>query len=125
MAALGVERDYIEYMMGYTISTYHDIRMKGIEFLRGIYTASGLSIKPKTRISKIDALKEIIHAWGMDPEEILTKKALAEPHRTFISQREQEQTAIQELRYLLKRAIIKELQSANPKKWYKFAPRGW
>ncbi len=64
MAALGVERDYIEYMMGHIISTYHDIRMKGIEFLRGIYTASGLSIKPKTRVSKIDALKEIIRAWG-------------------------------------------------------------
>jgi hypothetical protein len=57
MAALGVDRDYIEYMMGHTISTYHDIQMKGIEFLRGIYIASGLSIKPKTRISKIDALK--------------------------------------------------------------------
>ena len=77
--------------------------------------ASFGSIKPKTRISKIETLKEIIRAWGMSPEEILTKKALAEPHRTFISQQEQEQTAIQELRYVLKRAIIKELQSANPK----------
>jgi len=59
MAALGVDRDYIEHMMGHTISTYHDIKMKGLEFLRGIYMASGLSIKPKTRINKIDALKEI------------------------------------------------------------------
>ena len=56
MAALGVDRDYIEYMMGHTIRTYHDIEMKGIEFLRGIYIASGLSIKPKTRVSKIDAM---------------------------------------------------------------------
>jgi hypothetical protein len=46
-------------MMGHTISTYHDIQMKGIEFLRGVYIASGLSIKPKTRLSKIEALKEI------------------------------------------------------------------
>ena len=89
--------------------------MKGIEFLHGIYTASGLSIKPKTRISKIDALKEIIRAWGINPEEILTKKALAEPHRTFISRREQEQTEIQELRYVLKRVIMKELRNINPK----------
>ena len=43
MASLGVDRDYIEYMMGHTISTYHDIKMKGIEYLRGIYLASGLS----------------------------------------------------------------------------------
>jgi hypothetical protein len=49
MAALGVQTDYIEYMMGHTISTYHDIQMKGIEFLRGIYTASGLGIKPKNK----------------------------------------------------------------------------
>jgi len=73
MAALGVDRDYIEYMMGHTISTYHDIQMKGIKFLRGIYISSGLSIKPRTRISKIDALKEIIRAWGLNPEEILTR----------------------------------------------------
>ena len=48
---------YVEYMMGHTISTYHDIKMKGIEYLRGIYAASGLSIKPKTRVSKIDCCK--------------------------------------------------------------------
>lgn len=115
MAALGVERDYIEYMMGHTISTYHDIRMKGIEFLRGIYAASGLSIKPKTRVGKIDALKEIIRAWGMNPDEILAKKALVEPHRIFINPLEREQTEIQELRCVLKKAIIKELQRATQK----------
>jgi hypothetical protein len=79
MASLGVDRDYIEYMMGHTISTYHDIKMKGTEYLRGIYLASGLSIKPKTRVSKLDALKEIIRAWGLNPEEILTRDALREP----------------------------------------------
>ncbi|MDI6847749.1 MAG: tyrosine-type recombinase/integrase [Candidatus Bathyarchaeia archaeon] len=115
MAALGVQTDYIEYMMGHTISTYHDIRMKVIEFLRGIYAASGLSIQSKTRISKIDALKEIIRAWGMKPEEILTKKALTEPHRTFVSPREREQTEIHELRYVLKKAIMKELLKADRK----------
>jgi hypothetical protein len=36
-------------MMGHTVDTYHDIQMKGVEFLRGIYVASGLSIRPKTR----------------------------------------------------------------------------
>ncbi|MEM3880349.1 MAG: site-specific integrase [Candidatus Bathyarchaeia archaeon] len=48
LAALGMPTDYIEYMMGHTISTYHDIQMKGIEYLRGIYSAAALSIKPKT-----------------------------------------------------------------------------
>lgn len=61
-ATLGLNTDYIEYMMGHRISTYHDVQMKGIEFLRGVYAASGISIKPKTRVSKIEALKEIIRA---------------------------------------------------------------
>ena len=85
MAALGVPTEYLEYMMGHTLSTYHDIQMKGIEFLRNIYGASGLSIRPKTRLSKIETLKEIIRAWGMNPEEILTREAMLQPHRTIIS----------------------------------------
>jgi hypothetical protein len=40
-AAPGVQTDYIEYMMGHIISTYNDIQMKGMEFLRGVYAASG------------------------------------------------------------------------------------
>src|SRR3990170_3537933 len=48
-----IPTDYIEYMMGHTISTYNDIRMKGIEYLRNLYAASGLSVRPKTKLSKI------------------------------------------------------------------------
>ncbi len=57
--------------------------MKGVEFLRGIYAASGLSIKPKTRLNKIDAFKEIIRAWGLNPDEILTREALTKPNATW------------------------------------------
>jgi integrase len=78
MISMGVERDYIEYMMGHTLSIYHDVKMKGVDFLRGVYSASGLSIQPKTRASKILDLKEIIHSWGLNPEEVLTQKALNE-----------------------------------------------
>ena len=49
--------------------------MKGIEFLRDLYASSGLSIKPKTKISKIEQLRLIIEAWRMDPNEILSKEA--------------------------------------------------
>jgi len=113
MAALGVDRDYIEYMMGHTISAYHDIKMKGVEFLRGIYIASGLSIKPKTRMSKIYALKEIIRAWGLNPEEILTKQALTQPHRTIVSQGQLEDNQIHQLTIALKQQMLKELRE-NP-----------
>jgi len=82
MLGLGVQPDYVDYTMGHTADTHYDIQMKGIEFLRNIYTANDLSIQPKTRVNKVEALREIIRAWGLNPEEILTREALAEPHRT-------------------------------------------
>ena len=109
LAALGVPADYIEYMMGHKISTYHDVKMKGIEFLRNIYAASGLSIRPKTRMSKIEMLKEIIRAWGMNPEEILTKKALTEPHRVYVDLRDRGEDQVKALSAALKEMLRKEL----------------
>jgi len=116
MASLGVQADYIEYMMGHTISTYHDIKMKGTEYLRGIYLASGLGIKPKTRISKIDALKEIIRAWGLNPEEILTRDALTRPNRTVIDNSQLENRQLSQLTIALRQQMLKEIaqkQSQN------------
>jgi hypothetical protein len=110
LAALGVQTDYIEYMMGHTISTYHDIEMKGIEYLRRIYASSGLSIKPKTRLNKIDALKEIIRAWGLNPEEILTKNALHKPNATLINQEQLEERQLHQLSLALKNELLKEIR---------------
>ncbi|MCJ7762034.1 site-specific integrase [Candidatus Bathyarchaeota archaeon] len=107
LAALGVQTDYIEYMMGHTISTYHDIQMKGIEYLRGIY---GLSIKPKTRVSKIDALKEIIRAWGLNPEEILTRDALTKPNATVIGREKIEENQLHQLSIALKQQLLREMR---------------
>lgn len=108
LTALGVNSDYIDYMMGHTISTYHDIQMKGMEFLRGIYASSGLSIKPKTPVSKIEALKEIMIAWGLNPEELLVKKAQAEPHR-MVAGEDKEARELAILRDALKDMMKKEL----------------
>ena len=113
LAALGVNTDYIECMMGHKISTYHDVKMKGVEFLRNIYAASGLSIRPKTHMSKIEALKEIIRAWGMDPEEILTKNALAEPHHVYADLRDREEDQVKALSTALKDMMRKELVTAR------------
>jgi site-specific recombinase XerD len=57
LMALGVQPDYIDYMMGHTIDSYHDIESKGIEFLRRVYASAGLSIKPRSQSSKIDMVK--------------------------------------------------------------------
>jgi hypothetical protein len=108
MAALGVQTDYIEYMMGHTISTYHDIEMKGIEFLRGVYARSGLCIKPKTKPSRIEMLKEMVRALGLNPEEILTKEALAMPHRTVVMA-DRDESQIETLMKALKQKLKQEL----------------
>lgn len=102
-----IPTDYIEYMMGHTISTYNDVKMKGIEFLRNLYASSGLSIRPKKKISKIEQLKLIIEAWGLNPNEILSREALSSPHRTQVDRQD---TEIQILNQALKQAIVKELQ---------------
>jgi len=109
LAALGVPRDYIDYMMGHKISTYHDIQMKGPEFLRNVYAASGLGIKPKTQVSRLDMLKEIIRAWGLDPERILVKGALTEPHRVIVAPASREEEQVKALADSLKEMLRKDL----------------
>ncbi|TMI17378.1 hypothetical protein E6H32_09020 [Candidatus Bathyarchaeota archaeon] len=59
--------------------------MKRPEFLRGIYTASRLGMRPKTQISKIGMLKQVARAWGLDPDRIPTTEAQAYPQRTYAS----------------------------------------
>jgi len=99
--------------MGHKVSTYHDIQMKGPEFLRNVYAASGLSIRPKTALSKIEALKEIIRAWGMNPEEILTREALSQPHRTYTQPNLRQEDQVQALSHALKEMMRKELLDAR------------
>ncbi len=73
-------------MMGHKVDTYHDIQMKGAEFLRGIYSASGLGIRAKTQLSKIDMAKQVLAAVaGVRPEEIIIREAQAHPHRSYAS----------------------------------------
>jgi integrase len=76
MISTGTERDYVEYMMGHTLSAYHDVKMKGVDFLRGIYLASGLSIQPRTKARKILDLIRITRSWELDPAEIFAQEAL-------------------------------------------------
>jgi site-specific recombinase XerD len=108
LAALGVQADYIEYMMGHTISTYHDIQSIGIDKLRNLYQSSGLAIRSKTEVTKLEALKEIIRAWGMNPEEILTRDAIAKEAITHKTDNAYENHQLQVLHNQLKQLIQKE-----------------
>lgn len=108
LTALGVQPDYIDYMMGHTIDTYNDVRSKGVEFLRGIYAAANLSIRPKPEMSRLDQLKVFARGLGLDPERCIMEGSFAEPHRTFVSgDLEERQIAL--LNSAIKNAIRQEV----------------
>jgi hypothetical protein len=108
LLALGVQSDYVDYMMGHTVDTYHDIQSIGVEKLRNVYAAAGLPIKPKTKVSKIDALKEIIRAWGMNPEQVLTREALTQGAAVCITPQDKENHDLQVLSQTLRELIRQE-----------------
>jgi hypothetical protein len=107
--ALGANSDYIDYMMGHTVDTYHDIQSKGVEFLRNIYATSGLSIAPKSKGWELDALKAFARGLGLEPEKVLTKVAFAEPHRIYVTNQDREQGQTRTLSLAIKELIKKEL----------------
>jgi len=107
--ALGVQADYVDYMMGHTVSTYHDIQSKGAEFLRNLYASAGLRIKPDAQVSKIEMVKEFVRGLGLNPEEILTRKEISEPHRIYITSEERDGEEIRALCLAFKETLKKEL----------------
>ncbi len=110
LKALGVDGDYIEYMMGHKVDTYHDIQMKGPEFLRGIYSASGLGIRAKTQLSKIEMAKQVLAAVaGVRPEEIIIKEAQAHPHRSYASPDTQAEVLMNAIREAVKKDLIRSV----------------
>ena len=113
-----IDSEIVEYMMGHTIDTYEDVQSLGIETLRNLYASAGLAIRPKTQVNRIEQLKEIIRAWGANPEEVLSKDALI---RGNITER-QDQTQNHQLSILQKnlKQIIREEATERPKVYVPF-----
>ena len=108
MSTAKIDSEIVNYMMGHTTDTYEDVQSLGIETLRNLYTAANLTIRSKTQTNKMEQLKEIIRAWGENPEEILTKDALMRGNITET----QEQTQNRHLSLLaeqLKQLVKKEV----------------
>ncbi|MCJ7505561.1 hypothetical protein MUP05_03695 [Candidatus Bathyarchaeota archaeon] len=108
--ALGVNSDYVDYMMGHTVDTYHDIQSKGVEFLRNAYATAGLSIAPKAKGWELDALKAFARGLGLEPEKVLTEGAFAEPHRAYATSEEREQAQTRTLSMAIKELIKRDLR---------------
>jgi len=85
LLSLGVQESYVDYMVGHVMDVYHDVEMKRVEFLRNVYASAGLSIRPKTKMGQIEALKEIIRAWGMNPEQVLARDALTRGATVYVN----------------------------------------
>ena len=95
-------------VFGKTIDTYEDVQSLGIETLRNLYTSAGLAIRPKTQVNRIEQLKEIIRAWGQNPEEILTKDALMRGNITELpdqTQNHQLSLLAEQLKQLIKKEV--------------------
>jgi site-specific recombinase XerD len=108
LLALGVQPDYVDYMMGHTVDTYHDIQSIGIDKLRNVYAASGLAIRPKTKLSKLEYIREMIRALGENPDEYVTKKTLAEGATTYKTAEDFENYQLKMLNDLLRQLIKQE-----------------
>lgn len=109
LMALGVQSDYIDYMMGHTIDTYNDIQMKGVEFLRGIYAAKDFSIRPKPKLSPLEQARIFCRGMGLDPEKVLVKDAFVDTHRVYIPPEEFENHQIQVLTSAGKDKLMKDI----------------
>jgi hypothetical protein len=93
------------------VDTYHDIQSLGIEKLRNIYSSAGLSVRSKTKTSKIDLIKEYIRALGVNPVAVLTREAITRPARTHIAPQDQEDYQLKVLSQALKETLRRELLS--------------
>jgi hypothetical protein len=109
LSAAKIDDEIIKYMMGKTIDTYEDVQSLGIETLRNLYVAAGLAIRPKTKVNRIEQLKEIIRSWGENPEQILSKDVLVRSNQTVETDEQFQSHQLSVLASELKQIIRKEV----------------
>lgn len=102
-----IPTNYIEYMIGHTVSTYNDIKNR-LEDLRSKYASAELSIRPKSKMSKIEQLRTLTETSQRALDELLSKEPIAEPHRTVVD--ETAQRALEALKSAFEKAVEKELK---------------
>ena len=102
-------------MLGHRSSTYHDIRSKGIEFLRDIYNKADLRIskQPREAEYKRKFTTQILQSLGVNPENYLPRhQTIAEPHRIYTAPEENDNYELPAVIKALKDSILVELQGS-------------
>jgi hypothetical protein len=107
--ALGIQPDYADFMLGHTISTYHDIQSKGVEFLRNIYARADLRIKPKPTISKNEVVIQAIRGMLTARQLQRVEEALAWPDTKYLDPEERQREEIRVLSRALRDSLKREL----------------
>jgi integrase len=115
-----IPADYIDYMMGHIVSTYNDIQMKGIDYLRGLYALSGLSIIQKEKADIYCFVEDILKGKGYNIDKELLRRAISKPHRTVcspVSLEEERRSAIRDgfMEMLRKEFLQQNLQTDEKK----------
>ena len=67
-------------------------------------------------VNKLEALKEMIRAWGLNPDQVMSREALAQSNTTIIDRAQQEQTQLNQLTAVLKQQMIKEICESQGQK---------
>jgi site-specific recombinase XerD len=114
LMALGVQSDYVEYMMGHTITAYHDIQSKGVEFLRSLYGNSGLCIRPRSALTTKDQLRAMARGFGLSPEEAARLLTSSEPHRAYATQEDRDEREIKMLCEAITERIKQKILGGQP-----------
>ena len=85
----------------------------GVEYLREVYRNAGLSIRPKTKMNKIETLKGVIMALGLDPNEVLSREAMVKPHRTIIDPMQRQEQDFTILSKTIRKTLFDELRGSR------------
>jgi integrase len=114
MGSIGaMPTDYIEYMMGHSISTYNDIQNKDTEFLRSKYAMAGLRIRQKEKADIYDFVEDVLKPKGYSIDTELLRRAIVKPHRTIYSPLEQEEDRKSAIRSRFMEMLRKEFLKPN------------
>lgn len=113
LLAPGIQPDYVDYMIGHRVGTYHDVSSKP-EKLRRSYATANLTLTSKPEMSKLDMLKTFARSLGIDPEKAIWEDMLVSSHRVEVAAETEEERRAALLSSAIKEALKRELLADLP-----------
>ena len=69
--------------------------------------------RAKIKLNKIETLKGVILALGLDPNEVLSREAMVKPHRTIIDPTQRQDSDFRILSKTIRKTLIDELKNSR------------